>query len=98
LIQANVGSVAVPTWKTPLAVALMLKTVMLTENATALDGTPQGAPESTTAREMPLGSGVELRESYCRQGVIAMKGRGAEVELTACVRAAPGTLAAGGVQ
>ncbi len=39
-----------------------------------------------------------MRESYCRQGVIAMKGRGAEAALIACVCASPCALAAGGVQ
>src|SRR5438094_780758 len=54
----------------------MLNTVMLTETAAALVGIPQGAPVNNTARLTPWASGVALRESYWRQGVIGINGSG----------------------
>jgi len=42
----------------------------------ALVGIPQGAPLMVTARGVFCRSGVEFRESYCRQAVIGMKGSG----------------------
>ncbi len=69
MIHANVGFEAVPTWKTPLPPAPeMLKTVMFTVTAVAPAGTPHGAPIKVTKRLVLSSSGVELRESYCRQG------------------------------
>src|SRR5215470_9432863 len=55
---------------------MMLKTVMLTETATALVRMPQGAPVRTTARFEAWSSGEVSNELYWRQGVIGTKGTG----------------------
>src|SRR5712691_5713004 len=73
LIQAVGGGETTPTRKTPLLGApVMLKIVMLIDTASAVAGIPHGAPLSCTVLEVLSGSGVKLRESYCRHGVIAM--------------------------
>ena len=49
---------------------------MLTETAWALAGRPQGAPVRVTARFALSARGATLRESYWRQGVTPINGRG----------------------
>jgi hypothetical protein len=43
---------------------------MFTDTATALVGSPHGAPVINTARDSFCGSGVKFLESYCRHGVV----------------------------
>src|SRR6266496_3809067 len=54
----------------------MSKMVMLSDTASAWDGMPHGAPVTVMVRFVPVARAVVLRESYCRQGVTPMKGRG----------------------
>ena len=77
MIQAVVGGETVPALKTPLLPAPeILKTVMLAATAAASAGIAHGAPMSVTVRGV-LSERTELvRESYCRQGVMATKGKG----------------------
>jgi len=48
----------------------------LSDTAAAVTGRPQGAPVIVTARGVLSGSADVFRESYYRQGVTPMKGRG----------------------
>jgi hypothetical protein len=76
LIHAVVGGATVPTLKTALADAEMLKTVMFTATASASGGIPHGAPMRVTVRGVACSSSESLRESYCRHGATATNGRG----------------------
>jgi hypothetical protein len=57
--------------------------VILTDTAEAEAGMKQGVPVKVTERFVLSGRALELRESYCRHGVIPMKGRG--LEMSPCV-------------
>jgi hypothetical protein len=77
LIQAVAGGETVPALKTPLLPAPeMLKTVMLAATAAASAGIAHGAPMSVTVRGVLSARTELLSELYCRQGVMATKGRG----------------------
>jgi hypothetical protein len=61
----------------------MLKTVMFTATATALDGTPHGAPVTDTLRAVLSRRDEVLRESYCRHGTSGMYGTGGAASVSA---------------
>ena len=78
------GGATVPALKTPLLPAPeMSKTVMFAATACASDGIAHGAPMSVTVRGVLSERTELLRESYCRQGVMATKGRGTGVVTSA---------------